>query len=107
MAERARNHLAFVSQLKDIPDLEMLDAAKVVAAMMDSKAWKFVVQLLEGRKSQLLVELLDCSVVRPKAEYARRLAQVSEIDVVLDAAPTVLHVAELVARKLQESEGRS
>jgi hypothetical protein len=105
MAERARYHTKFVKRFDDLEDLEKVQAAEKVAATMDTPGWRVIVDLLEGRKADLLDGLVSHVSVRSEAEYAAALAEVRGIECALDAGPTVLHVGETSAKRLSESEG--
>lgn len=107
MAERARYHTKFVKRFDDLGDLEKVQAAESVAATMDTPGWRVIVDLLEGRKAELMDELVRGEPVRSRAEYAAKLAEARGIAVALDAGLTVLHVGERSAKRLSESEGAS
>lgn len=107
MAERARNHTKFASQLGDLADLEKVEAARRVAETMDTPGWGIIVQLLEGRRARLLDGLVRHEAVRGVAEYAAALAEVRGIECALDAATTVLFVGERSAEQLSKQEGTS
>lgn len=107
MAERARNHTKFATQLAALSDLEKVQAAKAVADMMLTPGWARIATLLEGRRAKLLDGLVRHELTRSRAEYAAALAEVRGIESALDAAATVLAVGEASMRQLSEQEGAS
>jgi hypothetical protein len=107
MAERARNHTKFASQLEDLSDLERVEAARQVAATVESPGWGVIVGLLEGRRARLLDGLVRNELTRDAAEYVAELAEVRGIESALDAAATVLFVGERSAKQLSKVGGAS
>lgn len=107
MAERARNHTKFATQLAALSDLEKVQAAKTVADTIATPGWARIETLLEDRRAKLLDELVRHAPVRSQAEYAAVLAEVRGIESALDAAATVLHVGEASMRQLNEQGGAS
>ena len=102
MADRARHHIELAKLLDGLTDLEKVQAAKDVAATIETPGWAVIVQLLEDRRAQLLDLLVEHTPVRPKAEYAAALAQARELGVVLDVGASVLHLAERARLRLTE-----
>lgn len=107
MAERARNHTKFASQLNDLSDLEKVEAAKRVAETRDTPGWGIIAGLLEGRRARLLDDYVRHELVRDAAEYAAIAAEARGIECALDAAATVLFVGERSARELSKQGGAS
>lgn len=100
MADRVRPDLAKL--LDGRTDLEKVQAAKDVAATMQTPGWALFVQLLETRRAQLLEQFVQHVAPMPKAESAERLGHVRELDVVLDVGASVLQLAERARLKLTE-----
>lgn len=106
MAEHHRNPKFLPALDRLIPDPEdRLEAAKQVAMTMQSRGWDLIVQLLEARMTEELKVLVRHELVRSKAEYAARLAEVRGIQLALDAGETVLGVAEVARVELSRKQG--
>lgn len=100
MADRVRPDLAKL--LDGRTDLEKVQAAKDVAATMQTPGWGLFVQLLETRRAQLLELQVQHVAPSPKAVFAEAMGHVRELDVVLDVGASVLQLAERARLRLTE-----
>lgn len=104
MAERTHNTTKFAGELSNMMDLEQLEAARSVADTMDSPGWAIIARMLNNYRDGILQRLVTHTPVMDAAEYAAKLAEVRGLDAMLDAAHTVLHVAERAALRLNKTE---
>lgn len=102
MAERT--YPGLTTLLSHLSDLEKVEAAKTVAATMDTPGWGVLVDLLEVLKGKRLVDLVELQTMKSQAEYASALAEVRGMGVVVKLGQTVLGVGEMSARRLSEQE---
>ena len=105
LAERTRNHTKYARSLNGLEPEELIEAARQVAATMETPGWGFIVGLLTEQKDRHLDDLVRRSGVRTEAEYAAVLAEARGIQIALDAGQTVLDKAKAAHDELIRQQG--
>jgi hypothetical protein len=108
MVKKAPTHEVFAEKVDGPkgdrrPTQELRQAAKDVAAMLDSPGWAFVSELLDYRKDLLMQRVIHGRLLE-QAEYASLTAMVSGIEQAQQAGQTVLYVAQRREAELERQE---
>ena len=93
MADRAATHVVYAGRLDRLDDSTLRQAAKDVAAIVDSPGWAFIQGLVQAREQQVLDRVV-AGGLKTLENFEAETALVRGMRETREVAQTVLYVAQ-------------